>query len=121
MEIKRYKRGTPKPFSVSVSKFVEDEKGAAALVTASQDKKASAKKIEGGFVVSYRLWFDTPEAAQAFVDETGKEVAAALEKEAADKASILKVRTDLTKMVALMSSRGRKDLAKKTQDTLSKL
>lgn len=110
LTIKKYKKGTPKPFAIPVTRSVASEKEAAEIVTASLDKKASAEKTESGeYTVKFRLWFDDLAGAKAFLAEMK------------EKAKVKAVKSDLTKMVSLMSSRGRKDLVKKTQETLAKL
>lgn len=67
--IKKYAKGTPKPFAVAVKKTAATEQEASMVIVASGDRKATASLTkEGKYVVRYRKWFDTAEAAQAFVD-----------------------------------------------------
>lgn len=67
--IKKYAKGTPKPFAVAVKKKAATEQEASMMIVASGDRKATASPTkEGKYVVRYRKWFDTSEAAQAFVD-----------------------------------------------------
>lgn len=67
--IKKYAKGTPKPFAVAVKKKAATEQEASTMIVASGDRKATASPTKGGkYVVRYRKWFDTSEAAQAFVD-----------------------------------------------------
>ena len=127
--IRKYAAGTPKPFSVGVKRSVATEKEAAEIVTKCGDKKASAEKVGSAYVVRHRHWFDTLEDAQSFVDAAKKAKPAKPESKvvaepvvstvAVTKESTLK--TDLAKMVSMMKSRGKTDLATKTEKLLSRI
>jgi len=120
--IRKYASGTPKPFSVATKKTVALEKDAADIVTKCGDAKASAEKVGDAYVVRYRKWFDTLADAKQFVAEVKAKTKKPETKkvEAGAKTPSL-LKTDLQTMVKLMSDRGHKDLAAKTQKVLSKI
>jgi hypothetical protein len=118
--IKKYASGTPKPYAVAVTKKIASEGEAAKFVTSCGDKKAVANKVEGGYSVHYRRWFDDLQTAQAFVTTMQKkQEEKKAEAELQSKCATLK--TELQTMVSLMESRGKTDLVEKTKALIAKL
>lgn len=100
--IKKYAKGTPKPFAVAVKKTAATEQEASMIIVASGDRKATASPTKAGkYVVKYRKWFDTSEAAQAFVDtaSTKSQPQQPQQKVAVDEDYADYVRKDLQSMV----------------------
>lgn len=114
--IKKYAKGTPKPYAVPMTKKAATEEEAGKFVNSCGDRKAIASKVEGGYVIHYRRWFDDFSTAQAFVASMrDKKEKKELE------VKIANVKSDLQVIVGLMEARGKKDLAEKTKGLISKL
>ena len=122
--IRKYSKGTPKPFSVAVKKVAGSEQEASQLILASEDRKATAVPSDGKYVVRYRRWFDDFKSAQAFVDTAKqKTVKTATQATAAvvDAAKVEEIKGGLTKLADFCEKRGLADLAAQTKTVLAKL
>lgn len=111
--IRKYAKGTPKPYAVPMTKKIASEQEAGKFVSACGDRKAVADKVEGGYVVHYRRWFEDIKTAQSFVDSMREK------QELRTKLAALK--PELEKIAELMATRGKKELEEKTKALLGKI